>query len=180
MFALVQLGLVSFLTTFLVDEAGHRVAVAATIFSIAQLLGAVGRITLGDISDRVGNPLVVLRTLAVLGVALAAVALVTPARIEGVVLAVMLMLFTSWNGVAVAAAARMAPLGRMGATLGMQTTMNAAMGVVAPIAVGAMLSGAGWPLVETCALAAFVLAGAGLLVLARRSPIAERDRPAAR
>jgi MFS family permease len=167
MFALVQLGLVSFLTSFLVDEAQLRVAAAVAIFSVSQLLGAIGRITLGDISDRVGDPIRVLQVLALLGIVLAIGALTLPVLVEGYVLAVMLLVFTSWNGVAVAAAARRAPLGRMGATLGMQTTLNAAMGVVAPIAVGAMLDGAGWVLVEMCALVAFIVAAGGLTALRR-------------
>ena len=137
---------------------------------MSQLLGALGRITLGDVADRIGEPMLVLVAVASATCLLVAGALAAPPHAAGYLLATALLLATTWNGVAVAAAARLAPHGRTGATLGMQTTMFATMGVVAPIAVGAVLQQASWTPVLGGLLVVLLLATAGLLRL--RSVIA--------
>jgi len=147
--AFVQLGLASFLTVYLVDETGHRIATAAVIFAAAQLVGAAGRLALGVASDRVPERVTVLQMVAALGCGAMVLAAVLGGSNAGAVLLVAtLALTTMWNGVAVAVAAALAAHDRIGATLGMQTTMNAAACTVAPIIIGATLHVAGWRQVE--------------------------------
>lgn len=173
MFALVQLGLVSFLTTYLVDESGMRVSVAAGVFSAAQLTGAAARIGLGDLADRRNDPFAVLTAVAVVALALVVIALAVPTSAAGWLLTAALLVLTSWNGVAVAAAARLAPANRTGATLGMQTTMFATMGVAAPVAAGAVLQRSGWQPLLVAATAAMVVACVGLAAVRRSGPPCE-------
>jgi MFS family permease len=64
--------------------------------------------------------------------------------VDGVLLVVAFVVTTSWNGVAMAAAAAFAPDGRTGATIGMLTTANAAACAISPIVLGSVLEHVGW------------------------------------
>ncbi|MCW2956028.1 MAG: Permease, MFS-type, partial [Thermoleophilia bacterium] len=165
--AFVQLGIASFLTLQLVDEAGLSLGAAAAIFAGAQLAGAGARVMLGIWSDRVAERIALLRTvfIGVLVLVLASVAVTQP-RVDGMLLALILVVTTSWQGVAVAAAASMSPDGRTGSTLGMQTTLNAVACTIAPAAIGVLLHVWGWTSVEVllavmCAIAVLGLTFAG-------------------
>lgn len=143
--AFVQLGIGSFLTVQLVDRAEVSLPVAAVVFTVAQLLGAAGRIVLGIWSDRVSDRVLVLLVTAGLALLLViAASLVHDPLVSSMLQAVVLVIVTSSNGVVVAVAASLAPPGRTGATLGMQTTANAAACSVAPILLGLMLHRYGW------------------------------------
>jgi MFS family permease len=176
--AFAQLGIGSYLTVQLVDEGGLRVAAAAAVFSAAQLLGAAGRVVLGLWSDRVGERVVILIGVAVVAdVLVLASAAVPGATAQGLLLAAALVVVTSCNGVVVAVAASLAPPGRTGATLGMQTTVNAFACSIAPVLLGLVLAGAGWSAFTWVLVAVLGLAGAALVRLhAERSG----KRPAAR
>jgi sugar phosphate permease len=168
--AFVQLGIGAFLTTQLVGAAGRDLSVAVAIFTAVQVIGAGGRIVLGIWSDRRGDRVGVLR-----GLALAAALLLAPTLLgvsslaDGVLYALAVIAVTSSNGVSVATAASFAPAGRTGATLGMQTTWNAAAGAIAPILLGAVLEWAGWRGFEACVLAVLLVGLASLSILARRT-----------
>ncbi len=167
--AFVQLGVGSFLTVQLVDEAKVGIAVAAGVFTATQLLGAIGRILLGAWSDRSGDRIRILRGVAAAAGALAGVATLVPAaRADAVLLAAALVVVTSCNGVVVATAASLAPTGRTGATLGMQTTANAAACTIAPVVLGALLATAGWAAFELALVVVLVASSACLAALARR------------
>lgn len=143
--AFVQLGIGSFLTVQLVDRAGVALSIAAAVFTASQLLGAVGRVVLGIVSDRVGNRVDVLVGVAVSVVVLVSASAVVGSTLGSVLLqALALVVVTSCNGVVVAVAASLAPAGRTGATLGMQTTANAFACSIAPIVLGAVLAAASW------------------------------------
>lgn len=143
--AFVQLGIGSFLTVQLVDRADVSIAAAAAVFTGAQLLGAAGRIVLGVWSDRVRDRVAVLQGTAVVCASLIAGAwIVSDPLVSAVLQAIALVIVTSCNGVVVAVAASLAPPGRTGATLGMQTTANAAACSVAPILLGVVLAQHGW------------------------------------
>ncbi|MEO6866919.1 MAG: MFS transporter, partial [Gaiellales bacterium] len=143
--AFVQLGIGSFLTVQLVDRAGVSLTIAAGVFTVAQLLGGGGRLVLGIWSDRVRD-----RVRVLLWVAISAAMLVTASWIvqdpltSALLQAGALVAVTSCNGVVVAVAASLAPAGRTGATLGMQTTANAAACAIAPILLGLLLTDRGW------------------------------------
>ncbi|MCW2923852.1 MAG: major facilitator superfamily 1 [Thermoleophilia bacterium] len=156
--AFVQLGVGSFLTVQLVDEAGLTIAAAASVYAVAQLVGAASRIVLGVASDRLGRRAALLRSVATSVAVLVVLALVVPSeRVEGALLVATFVGATCWNGVAVAAAATFAPSGRIGATLGMLTTFNAASCAVAPLVLGSVLDHSGWRSFESALLAALAL-----------------------
>lgn len=143
--AFVQLGVGSFLTIQLVDRAQLTLAVAAAVFTGAQVLGAAGRVVLGVWSDRTGDRVALLVGVAASGATLVASSALVPSPFAAAALqAAALVLVTSCNGVVVAVAASLAPEGRTGATLGMQTTANAFACSVAPIALGVVLARVGW------------------------------------
>lgn len=165
----VQLGIGSFLTVQLVDRAGMTVVAAAAVFTAAQLGGAAGRVVLGLWSDRAGSRIEVLRAVAVVSLVSVLASLVVPdARAAAFLQAVALVVVTSCNGVVVAVAASIAPEGRTGATLGMQTTANAAACSVAPIVLGVVLgAGAGWTAFTAVLLGSLVLSLVALSRCAR-------------
>jgi MFS family permease len=100
---------------------------------------------LGIWSDRVSDRVLVLLVTAGLALLLViAASLVHDPLVSSMLQAVVLVIVTSSNGVVVAVAASLAPPGRTGATLGMQTTANAAACSVAPILLGLMLHRYGW------------------------------------
>lgn len=169
--AFVQLGIGSFLTLQFVDRAEVALAIAAGVFTAAQLAGAAGRIVLGIVSDRARDRVGVLIAVGLVAMSLVAVSLLTSSAVLATTLqAIALVAVTSCNGVVVAVAASLAPPGRTGATLGMQTTANAAACAIAPIGLGFVLAQAGWmpylwTLVASCAVSL-----AALTVLRRRRP----------
>jgi sugar phosphate permease len=164
--AFVQLGIGSFLTVQLVDRTGMQLAAAAAVFTAAQLLGGAGRVVLGVWSDRVRERASVLVGVAAACVALVGASLGVPGATASALLqAAALVVVTSCNGVVVAVAASLAPPGRTGATLGMQTTANAAACAIAPILLGALLERSGWRSYEAVMTAVLVGSCAALLRL---------------
>ncbi|MCB0879378.1 MAG: MFS transporter [Thermoleophilia bacterium] len=156
--AFVQLGIGSFLTVQLVDRADTRLAVAAGIFTIAQLAGAAGRIILGVVSDRARSRVDVLLAVAGAVGVLVIASMAAPGGMAPALLqAAALVVVTSCNGVVVAVAASFAPVGRTGATLGMQTTANALACSIAPIMLGVVLARSTWLAYELVLLAAVVV-----------------------
>lgn len=167
--AFVQLGIGSFLTVQLVDEAGVGIGAASVVFMSTQLLGGAGRIVLGAWSDRAGNRIGILRSAAVLAAVLVAGCIVLPQhRADATLLSAALVTVTCCNALVVATAASLAPPGRTGATLGMQTTFNAGACVVAPVVLGAALEASGWIAFHVGLLVVLVGSSASLWQLSRR------------
>ncbi|MCW2959944.1 MAG: transporter [Thermoleophilia bacterium] len=164
--AFVQLGIASFLTIYLVDEAGFGVGAAAGVFAASQLLGAGGRVGLGVTSDRV-RVRVLRAVAAAAAVGIVALLLLGNGVAGGVILAATLVLATSWNGVSVAAAAALSPEGRTGATLGMQTTVNSVACTIGPIIIGVCVAGPGWHAVFAVFASALLLSILSFTVLDR-------------
>jgi MFS family permease len=169
--AFVQLGIGSFLTIQLVGQADLSITTATTIFTVSFLVAAAGRVVLGVVSDRIGNRLAVLRRVAIVtGLLLLPTLLGVDPRMDGALYVLALVVVTSCNGVAVAVASSLAPPGRTGATLGMQTTCNAAACTAAPVVLGAALEFGSWRAFEVVLLVVVVLALACLAALRRSTP----------
>ncbi len=179
--AFVQLGIGSFLTIQLVGEADLSITTATAIFTTSFLVAAAGRVVLGIWSDRLGNRLVVLRRVAIVtGLLLLPTLVGVSSRMDGALYVLALVVVTSCNGVAVAVASTLAPPGRTGATLGMQTTCNAAACTIAPVVLGAALEFGGWRTFEVVLLAVVVLSLTCLAALRRVTsrPVVGLVRPA--
>ncbi len=174
--AFVQLGIGSFLTVQLVDRAGLQLAVAAVVFAIAQLAGGAGRVILGVWSDRAGDRVRVLQHVSASAFVLVVAALaIGQARWSVAIQAIALVVVTSCNGVVVAVAASLAPPGRTGATLGMQTTANAAACAVAPILLGGVIQRVGWHAYDAALAVVLVVSSVALV---RLRAISSSARPA--
>jgi len=144
-FALSTFGLVWFIADF-----GWSAVAAGLVVAAAQLLGAVGRIAAGAMSDRVGSRLGPLRWVAVAGVA--AMLLTAAFGAAGweiaaaIAFVVASCISVADNGLAFTAVAEIAGPRWAGRALGVQNTGQfLAAAIVAP-AFGALIGAVGYPL----------------------------------
>jgi MFS family permease len=121
-FSGVQLCLAGYLVTYLHTELGYSLVTAGIALSVAQVGGVLGRIIWGHIADRF---LGATRTLIALSLIMAASAVATGLLADHTPLALVLALVacfgasaTGWNGVYLAAVARLAPPGMAGTATG--------------------------------------------------------------
>ena len=153
-----------FVVLFLHDEHGFSTGQAAAVFAVGQALAAALRIGVGRWSDVLGSRV---RPLRLVGVAVAvtvgavAVLAAAPAWLLVPVLVVATGLSMAWNGLSFTIAAELGGR-RSGAAIGFQQTVLSAIGVAAPIAFAAAVSGTSWRVAFALA-ALFPLAGAWLL-----------------
>ncbi|MDB5512141.1 MAG: hypothetical protein JWR08_1624 [Enterovirga sp.] len=110
----------AFLVTYAVSALGYSLVAAGIIFGVMQATGVFGRVLLGWASDRLGSSLLTLRLVSITAAATSAAAaasdvtwpvwaIVLLAGIGGVTV-------SSWNGIQIAAIARLAPKGLVGET----------------------------------------------------------------
>jgi MFS family permease len=146
----------TFTLVWLMTERGWSAASAGTMVTVAQVLGAGGRIAAGRWSDMVGNRLRPIRTIA-LGAA-AAMALLaltdwldSPTSVAVMVIASVITV--SDNGLAFTAIAEIAGPFWSGRALGTQNTSQLLTAGVAPPLFGALIGVAGYPAAfAVCAL----------------------------
>ena len=174
-FALVvpQLALLGFVALYLHDERGMSPVAAGGVLAGIQVAGAVSRVGLGVLSDRLAVRLRLLRAVALAVAVAAALAVVLlagplPLTVGGLALAGVLAL--SWNGLAFLATAEAAAPGRRGAALGLQNTVVVLSAALTPVAFGITVAAGGW----TVAFAALPLAP--LLAVAVLAPLARTER----
>ncbi|HWO67153.1 MAG TPA: MFS transporter, partial [Umezawaea sp.] len=132
---------------------------AAALFATAQVLGGAGRLGAGVWSDRANSRVGPLRTITVLittGFLLSAALLEAPVWLLATVLVPTTALALCWNGVAITAAAEMAPEGSSGTALGMQNSANYLSATITPAL-------AGWVAVTLSWQAALLLAAAAAI-----------------
>lgn len=146
-FAGAQLCLAGYLVTYLHNELGYSLVTAGIALSVAQFGGVLGRIIWGYISDRY---LGASRTLAALSLVLAASSIATGLLSAQMPLALTLILVTlfgasatGWNGVYLAAVARLAPAGMAGTATGGALSITFFGVVVVPAAFGLLSDAAG-------------------------------------
>lgn len=164
LYLVAQVAMMGFVVLFLHDEHGYSTGEAAAVFAAGQILAAALRIGVGRWSDVVGSRGGPLRRIGVaVAIALTVVALLSDA--PGVVLVPALVAATAlsmaWNGLSFTIAAELGGR-RSGAAIGFQQTVLSAIGVAAPVAFAAVVSGSSWGLAFGAA-AVFPLVGAWLL-----------------
>jgi MFS family permease len=160
-----QLAIMGFVVLFLHDARGFSNGHAALVLAAVQVGGAIVRIVVGRLSDRLHGRVPLFRTLATaLAVTLAGAAALAHAPLALLLPALVVagVLGMSWNGLSFAAAAEAAGAHRSGAAIGFQQTMLGIGGIVIPIAFAAVVEGGSWRL-AFLASAACALAGAALL-----------------
>ncbi len=163
------------------DHRGVAVGVAAAVFAAAQVLGGFGRLAAGIWSDRVRDRVGPLKTLSVAiaagfvlcaavdaaldlaagraagraaGGALGQAAAQGPVWLLAAVLIPTAALALCWNGLAVTAAAELAPEGSSGIALGMQNTANYLSATLTPPLAAWTAEALSWPTALLLAAAA--------------------------
>jgi sugar phosphate permease len=173
----VQIALTGFLVLYLHRERGLSPAAAGAVLAAINVAGAVLRIGLGRLSDRIGSRLLPLRRLSLtLSAAMAAAAALTEAPDWVVVaaLAVAGALSVGWNGLSFTATAELAGRERSGAALGFQQTALGLGSMIAPLAFAALVSATSWTagfaVLAVLPLGAFATFGPLLAAEERRRP----------
>lgn len=168
-----QYTLATFGLVFLIADQGWSGADAGIAVASAQLVGAVGRVVIGGISDRVGSRTTVIRAVAVLCVV--GMLLIGSAGFLGVaVLTLVALVFatlisTADNGLEFTAIAEAAGPGWSGKALGIQNTGQFLMAAAVGPSMGALITVVGYPL--AFALVALTPA-ASLFLVPRRDDVA--------
>ena len=164
LYLVAQVAMMGFVVLFLHDEHGFSTGAAAAVFAVGQGLAAVLRIGVGHWSDVLGTRVRPLRAIGVaIAGALAAVAVLSDAPSWLLVPALVFAtgMSMAWNGLSYTIAAELGGR-RSGAAIGFQQTVLSAIGIAAPVAFAAMVSGTSWAIAFGLA-AVFPLAGAWLL-----------------
>jgi MFS family permease len=164
-----QFTLSTFGLVWLVAGLGWSAGAAGAVIAGSQLIGALGRIAVGRLSDQVGSRVRVLRWVAVSGVAvmlaLAAIGALSWPAAAAVVLVVATTVSVADNGLSFTAVAEAAGPFWSGRALGVQNTGQFLAAAVVGPGIGALLTTAGYPL--TFALVALTPLTAFPLVPAR-------------
>jgi sugar phosphate permease len=172
-----QFTMIAFLVELLHDERGLSAHRAAVVLAVAQALGAAARIVTGAWSDRVGQRVRPLRTIAggvAVGMVLAAFSVHAPTVLLAVVLVVVAGVTVCWNGLAFTAAGELAPPGRAATSMAAQNSANFVSAAVTPPLVGVLITGIGW------SPAFLLIALAPVLATIMLGPLVEPRRAAGR
>lgn len=138
----------TFALVWLVTDRGWSAASAGALVTVAQLLGAGGRIAAGRWSDAVGSRLHPVRTIAVAAAVAMGLLAVTDAwgsPLSVVILVAASVVTVSDNGLAFTAIAEIAGPFWSGRALGTQNTSQLFTSGVVPPAFGALIAVAGYP-----------------------------------
>lgn len=151
-----QFALATFGMVWLIAGLGWTPAAAGLLMGVSQFVGALGRIVIGALSDRVGDRVRMLRRVAVAGViVMALLALVALAHgaipagfaVGGIVLVLATVVSVADNGLAYTSVAEAAGSAWAGRALGVQNTGQfIAASAVGP-GIGAAIALLGYPLV---------------------------------
>ena len=137
-FSGVQLSLMGFAVTMLVEELGVKLVAAGAALAAIQIAGVTGRLLWGAAADRLGDgnlTLIVIAIIAALaGLATSCLDVDTPLLPVYGVLLVFGFTAVGWNGVFMAEIARLAPAGRVGGATGAVLTVTFLGVILAPMA----------------------------------------------
>lgn len=172
-YAGLQISLMAYTVTLLVEELGFGLVEAGILLSMAQVAGAIGRVVWGWLADRIGYSLLVM---AGLGAVMTASTLATgqmTSQWSALAVQLLLLVFAAvavgWNGVYLAEVARLSPAGKIGSVTGGSLALTFAGIVVLP-SMFATAYGVVGSYTSTFALASVVtVAGALLCVMAHRA-----------
>ena len=146
----------TFTLVWLMVDRGWSAASAGALVTLAQVLGALGRVAAGVWSDRVGSRLRPIRTIAVAAAAAMAVLAVTDQMGSPLSVAVMIVasvITVSDNGLAFTAIAEIAGPFWSGRALGTQNTSQLLTAGIAPPLFGGLIALAGYPVAfAVCAI----------------------------
>lgn len=179
-FAAVQLSLMSFTVTLLVDEVGWSLVTAGVALSSVQVAGVIGRVSWGVVADRLGSSTTVL---IVIGSAMCLASL-TAAQIGASWPQVVVFIFffafglvaVGWNGVFASEAARLSPRGAIGHATGGVLFMTFSGVLLGPGVFAALYQVTGSYSATFVASAGLAAVGVACLGLSRRATGREDDQ----
>ncbi|MFI1989000.1 MFS transporter [Actinoplanes sp. NPDC020271] len=145
-----QFTLATFGLVWLITGPGWAPGVAGAVVAASQAVGALGRIAVGHLSDKVGSRVRVLRWVAVSGVVVmlalaAADALHWPVA-SGIVLIAAATVSVADNGLAFTSVAEAAGPGWSGKALGVQNTGQFLVAAAVGPGIGALVAAVGYPI----------------------------------
>ncbi|HEY9304555.1 MAG TPA: MFS transporter [Mycobacterium sp.] len=156
---------VTFMLVWLIVDHHWSIPTAGALVTVAQLIGALGRIVVGRWSDRVGSRLRPKRTIAVacfLALVVLAVTDHVDSPLAEAAMVVAAVIAVGYNGLAATAITEYAGAFWSGRALGAQNTCQRLTAAITPPAFGALITAAGYPLAfAICAL--FPLAAAPII-----------------
>ncbi len=173
-----QYSLGAFFPVFLTEELGWSQVAAGAAFALALAVSAVGRPWAGRWSDRRGQRVDPLRTIALAGGLAGAMGAALAGGGGSLVVPVLLfslVMLWSWNGLLFAAAGEFSGPAQTGAALGLLGTVFFAAGAAGPPVLGAVIDLGSW---RAGFAAAALTALAGWWVLAPLSEGAGAGAPA--
>ncbi|MEB3023195.1 MFS transporter [Mycolicibacter sp. MYC098] len=160
-----QCMLATFMLVWLIVDTHWSTATAASMVTLSQLLGAVGRVLAGRWSDRVRSRLRPVRSIAVASAAAMLVLAVTDhlqSRLAAPAIVLATLISVLDNGLSSTAVAEIAGPYWSGRALGIQNTTQRLTAGFAPPMFGALIAAAGYPLAfAVCGL--FPVAAIGLV-----------------
>lgn len=170
-YAFLQLCLMTFLVTLLVEELAFSLVAAGFLLSLAQVAGVLGRVLWGWTADRLGDGPKVLVAIGAASLVLAAITAVMapdwPPLLIQATFVVFGLVAIGWNGVYLAEVARVSPAGHVSATTGGSLSITYT-GVMCGPAAFALAYGLVGSYTQTFGLlAAVALAGIVAVTLAR-------------
>lgn len=133
---------------WLISERQLSAAAAGVVVTVSQLLGAVGRIAVGYLSDRVGSRMRPLRWVAIAAVVVMALLAVTDAvgsPVSVVFLVIATVITVADNGLAFTSVAEIGGPYWAGRALGAQNTAQFLGASLVPPLVGVLITGLGYP-----------------------------------
>ena len=171
--SVVQLCLVTFLVTLLVEEQGFTLLEAGVLLSLVQAAGACGRISWAWLADRLRAGLVVFAMLGLIMTAVALTMTVLSPTWPRLVVEMLFILFgftaVGWNGIYFGEISRLSPPGRVGAATGGSLVMAFAGVLLGPSLFTAAYAGIGTYGLTFGLVAVAAVAGAVTAVLAKFS-----------
>jgi len=171
-YSAVQLSLTTFAVTMLVEELDFGLVEAGVVLSVLLVAGATGRLVWGGVADHLGDGNRVLMLTGLVAAAGGALTVLLSAGAAPAVVYGVLILFgvsaIGWNGVFMAEVARLAPEGQIGSATGGVMVSTYAGVLVGPVTFAGAFALVGEYTASFGLCAAVSLAGATLMLAARR------------
>ena len=167
-YTFVQLCLVTFLVTMMVEEGGYTLVAAGLLLSLTQISGIAGRITWGWLTDRIGDGFGMLLALNVVMIVCCALTVLISPQWSVFALALLFIAFgataVGWNGIYLAEVARTSPRGMVSIVTAGASVWNYAGILLGPAAFASLYRWTGSYTVTFGWLT--VVAGVGLVFIA--------------
>jgi len=172
-YTFVQLCLVTFLVTMMVEEGGYTLVAAGILLSLAQVSGIAGRITWGWLTDRTGDGFGMLLALNLVMIVCCALTVLISPQWPAFALALLFIAFgataVGWNGIYLAEVAKTSPHGMVSVVTAGASVWNYAGILIGPAAFATLYRWTGSYTVTFGWLTVIAVLGLAFISAARRA-----------